>query len=145
MKKHLLASLLAFVLAFAFGAGQAVAKDMTAADYKTQAQQVITEVSVSDAKALLDKGEYIFLDCRTAMEFNNGHIPGAVNVPRGLIEFHFGPKVTTDKEAKIAVYCKSGGRGSLATQTLNEMGYKNAVNIDGGFDAWVCAGQPVQK
>ncbi len=144
MKKHLL-----FVLAFSLvaaltlSAPMAIAKDMTAKDLVGEAKKNICEVSVAEAKASLDKGWYVFLDCRTKKEFKMGHVPGAINIPRGLLEFKIAKKVP-DKNAKIVMYCKSGGRGCLSTCTLCRMGYKNVVNMDGGWKAWEKAGYPIE-
>ena len=134
---------LALVSTLALTAPVAVAKDMTAKELVTEAKKNICEVSVSDAKALLDKGGYIFLDCREPKEFKMGHVPGAMNIPRGLLEFKITKKVP-DKNAKIAMYCKSGGRGCLATCTLCRMGYKNVKNMAGGWKAWEKAGYPIE-
>ena len=134
---------LALVFAFALTAPMVVAKDMTATDLVGEAKKNICEVSVSDAKALLDKGGYIFLDCREPKEFKMGHVPGAMNIPRGLLEFKISKKVP-DKNANIVMYCKKGGRGCLATCTLCRMGYKNVNNMAGGWMAWEKAGYPVE-
>ncbi len=142
-RRALFVSVLAFVLTLALTAPTAIAKNMTAKDLVTEAKKSICEVSVSDAKALLDKGGYIFLDCRTSKEFKMGHIPGAMNIPRGLLEFKIAKKVP-DKNAKIVMYCKKGVRGCLATCTLRRMGYKNVVNMDGGWMAWEKAGYPIE-
>ncbi len=140
-------ALFVFVLAFVFGlaltAPTAIAKDLTAKELVTEAKKSICEVSVSDAKALFDKGGYIFLDCRTSKEFKMGHIPGAMNISRGLLEFKIAKKVP-DKNANIVIYCVVGGRGSLATYTLGQMGYKNVKNLDGGWKAWEKAGYPIE-
>ena len=133
---------LALVFGLALAAPTAIAKDLTKHDFVTTAKQNIVEVSVSDAKALLDKGGYIFLDVRTSKEFKMGHIPGAMHLARGLLEFKIAKKVP-DKNANIIIYCKSGGRGSLATSTLGKMGYKNVKNMDGGWKAWTKAGYPI--
>jgi len=101
-------ALFVFVLAFVFGlaliAPTAMAKDMTAKEMVTTAKQNITEVSVSDAKALLDKGGYIFLDVRTSKEFKMGHIPGAMHLARGLLEFKIA-KAVPDKNGVIVKCC----------------------------------------
>ena len=144
MKKRVLfVSVLAFVLTLALTAPTAIAKDLTAHDMVTTAKKTIIEVSISDAKALFDKGGYIFLDCRTSREFKMGHIPGAINISRGLLEFKIAKKVP-DKNANIIIYCKSGGRGSLATCTLSRMGYKDVKNMAGGWNTWEKAGYPVE-
>ena len=144
MKRSILfVFVLALVSTLALTAPVAVAKDMTAKELVTEAKKNICEVSVSDAKGLLDKGGYIFLDCRTSKEFKMGHVPGAMNIPRGLLEFKVSKKIP-DKNAKIAMYCKSGGRGCLATCTLCRMGYKNVKNMGGGWKAWEKAGYPIE-
>jgi rhodanese-related sulfurtransferase len=142
-KRGLFVLLLALVIGFALTAPTAIAKDLTAKDMMIEAKKGICEVSVSEAKALLDKGGYVFLDCRTAKEYKMGHIPGAINLQRGLLEFKIGKKVP-DKNTNIIMYCKSGGRGCLATCTLCKMGYKNTKNMAGGWKAWEKAGYPIE-
>ena len=145
MKKRNFILILALIIgaAFAFNAPLALAKDMTAKEMVAEAKKNIASISVSDAKALFDKGGVVFLDCREPKEFKSGHIPGAVSIPRGLLEFKIGSKIA-DKNAQIVMYCKSGGRGSLATESINKMGYKNVKNMDGGWKAWTKAGYPVE-
>jgi len=132
-----------FACAFAFGTPMAVAKDMTAKDFIEQAKKNVCEASVSEAKEMLDKGGWIFLDCREPKEYKMGHIPGAINIPRGLIEFSVNKKIP-DKNAKIVVYCKVGGRGCLTACTLCRMGYKHVKNLCGGWKAWEKAEYPVE-
>ena len=98
---------------------------------------------MSEAKECFDKGGYVFIDCRTEDEFKMGHVPGAMHIPRGVMEFKIDKKVP-DKTANIVLYCKKGGRGCLATCTLCRMGYKNVKNMDGGWMAWEKAGYPVE-
>ncbi len=144
MKKRSLfvfALVLMFVLAFAVP--QSMAEDMTAENFVSEAKKDVCEISVSDAKEILDKGGCVFLDCREPKEFKMGHVPGAVNIPRGLMEWKVSKKIP-DKTAKIVVYCKVGGRGCLSACTLCRMGYKNVVNMAGGWQAWEKAGYPVE-
>ena len=144
MKKRILfLFVLAIVSALVLTAPIAMAKDMTAKELVTEAKKNICEVSVSEGKALLDKGGYIFLDCRTSKEFKMGHIPGAMNIPRGLLEFKIAKKIP-DKSAKVIMYCKKGSRGCLSTCILCKMGYKNVKNMDGGWKAWEKAGYPIE-
>ncbi len=118
-------------------------KVMTTKELVAEANEHITNVPVSIAKELLNKGGHIFLDVRTAKEFKMGHIPGAIHIARGLLEFTINNQVS-DKNAQIVVYCKVGGRGSLAAYTLVRMGYKNITNIEDGWSAWEKAGYPVE-
>jgi len=129
--------------AFAFNAPRALAEDMTADDFKKEALKHITTITVSEAKASLDKGGVTFLDVRTETEFKKGHVPGAINLPRGKLEFMIDKKIT-DKNAQVVLYCKSGDRSTLATYTLVKMGYKNLKSMDGGWKAWTKAGYPVE-
>ena len=142
MKRHYL-FVLAIILSLALTGCLAVTKDMTSEDLVTEAKKQISEISVSDAKVLFDKGGTIFVDCRTEEEYEMGHIPGAINIPRGLLEFKVADKIP-DKQASIVIYCMVGGRGCLATCTLCNMGYKNAKNMDGGWLAWEKASYPVE-
>ena len=72
------------------------------------------------------------------------HVPEAINIPRGLVEFSIW-KVVPDQKQKIYVYCKTGARAALATKALNELGYQNAVAVSTGGVAWVKAGYPVES
>jgi rhodanese-related sulfurtransferase len=74
-----------------------------------------------------------------------GHLKGAINIPRGLLEFKIGahPDFQQQQQASILVYCQTGGRSALATQVLNQLGYAQAVSMAGGFNAWTEAGLPV--
>jgi len=136
--------ILSLVLSVTVGAGVLSAEDLTPKDLVAAAKAEITNITVAEAKALLDKGEYLFIDVREPAEFKMGHIPGAVNIPRGLVEFKIGAQVEENKDAKIVVNCKSGGRSALATQSLEKLGYKNLLNMDGGWLAWEEAGYPVE-
>ena len=117
------------------------AQDMTARDFYVEAQKNIKEISVEEAKALM--GKALFLDVRTKDEFIRGHIPGTEFLQRGLLEVAVSRKIP-DKETHIVVYCGSGVRSGLATYTLKQMGYKNAENMQGGWNAWRRAGFPVE-
>jgi rhodanese-related sulfurtransferase len=142
-KSFVLLVMLMISAVFAFHGSLALAEDMTAKDMVDEAKKNITMISVEEAKALLDKGGVAFLDCREPKEYKSGHIPGAMNIPRGLLEFQIDKKIP-DKNAQIVMYCKSGGRASLACCSIQKMGYKNVKNIDGGWKAWVKAGFPVE-
>ncbi len=145
MKRKNLILVVAFMIsaAFAFNASLALAECMTKDDLVAEAKKNIVMISVSDAKALFDKGGVIFLDVRDLKEFKSGHIPGAVHISRGFLEFKIGKKIP-DKNALIVIYCKTGGRASLATYNLVRMCYKNVKNMDGGWKAWTKAGYPVE-
>jgi len=144
MKKYSVLALALF-LAFSFiVSGCKTTPDvMTTKDLVAEANEYITNVPVSIAKELLNEEGYIFLDVRTAREYKMGHIPSAIHIERGLLEFKINNQVP-DKNAQLIVYCKVGGRGSLAAHTLVRMGYKNVINIEDGWVAWEKAGYPVE-
>jgi rhodanese-related sulfurtransferase len=117
-----------------------VVKEMLA-----KAKGAIKTVSAADVKAAIDKKENaICLDVRDPGEFSAGHLPGAINISRGTLEFNVFGKIS-DQNAKIYVYCKTAGRSALATKTLNDLGYKNAVLMDAQFEDWIKAGYPVER
>jgi rhodanese-related sulfurtransferase len=105
----------------------------------------IKTVTAETAKQALDsKEKAMFLDVRDAGEFAAGHLPGAINISRGTLEFNIASKIP-DTGAKIYVYCKTAGRSTLATKTMNDLGYKNAVLVDVQYADWVKEGYPVER
>jgi rhodanese-related sulfurtransferase len=116
---------------------------LTAMDLVAQAKQHIVEIDIDDAKNSL--GASLILDVREPMEYAAGHLPGAFNIPRGVLEFKIGshPDFQDRQDAHIIVYCQSGGRSALATEALNKMGFNNTVSMAGGFKAWIEGGNEV--
>ncbi len=114
-------------------------KDLVAATIK-EIDQITPEQLKSEAQ---NEGTYI-IDVREKGEFDTGNIPGSVLIPRGLLEFRIGSNdfwksnnlEMPHKGQKIIIYCAHGARGSLATKSLNQLGYKNVVNLEGGFHDW---------
>ena len=108
----------------------------TAMDLVQAAKAVIHEVSVPQAKTMLDD-DCIALDVREPAEFESGHIDSARHIPRGMLEFSIANHPDfQDKTRSVLVYCKTGGRSALATATLQQLGFTNVVNMIGGYDAW---------
>lgn len=91
----------------------------------------------------------LILDVREPAEFAAGHVPGAVNIPRGVLEFKiygqlgFPKKVDTNR--KIYVQCASGGRATLATASLKKIGFKNPIAVVVNMADWAKAGHPWVK
>ncbi len=86
----------------------------------------------------------VVVDVRESGEYLIGHLPKAISIPRGLLEFRIG-FVTKDPNRPILVYCLSGGRAALAYKALEKMGYKKLYNLKGGYKAWKKAGLPISK
>lgn len=122
---------------------------MTAAEMVGQAMAQIERVSPKDAFDEMTTDHVVFLDVREPVEWEH-HIAGAVQVPRGLLEFAADPasprhKPELDPTRRVIVYCRSGARASLAALTLKTLGYERAANLEGGFSAWKEAGLPTDE
>jgi rhodanese-related sulfurtransferase len=109
-----------------------------------EAMKNITEISPQDAAAKLESREAIIADVREKDEWDEAHIPGAIHMSRGTIELDIEAKVP-DTNAMIICHCGGGGRGALATESLQKMGYKNVRNMAGGFKAWKAARLPTTE
>ena len=130
---------------FVFGSVTMAAAPRPALDKMMgMAKSTITNVTVAQADQMGKMfPNMVWVDVRTGSEWSAGHIPGAVHIDRGLLEFR-AETVLPDKSAKILIYCKSGGRGTLATKTLMDMGYTDVRNMAGGYTEWAKAGKPTQ-
>jgi rhodanese-related sulfurtransferase len=110
-----------------------------------EAKARITEVHVDDVHRQLPE-QPIIIDVREPGEYLAGHLPGAVNIPRGVLEFQIaGYLQERDQTGPIILYCRSGGRSALATDALQQLGYEDVRNMAGGFHAWKTAGLPVTE
>jgi rhodanese-related sulfurtransferase len=105
----------------------------------------INEMPSVDFKKLYDsKGHCIIIDVREPSEYSAGYIPGAVSIPRGLLEFKIGKEEVWDeagmyipaKTDSLVLYCRTGGRSALAVRTLLELGYQNVISLQGGWEEW---------
>ena len=100
------------------------------------------EIGASDLR-IVDASKHLSDTGRNARaEYEAGHIPGAINIPRGVLEF----KLSNDpalcaRELNIVLYCKTSGRAALAACSLQAMGYRQVQSLAGGFDAWSAAGK----
>lgn len=114
----------------------------SATDLVNEAKQQIDNLTPTQVKEELEKGNTILIDIRESEELKqNGKIPNSVHAPRGMLEFYADPslpyyKPEFNKNNKIILHCASGGRSALAATTLKQMGYENVAHLDGGFKAW---------
>jgi rhodanese-related sulfurtransferase len=115
----------------------------TAHDLVTAAKAQIHEIDLQTAETAIREAD-VLIDVREADEFHAGHIPGAINIPRGLLEFKLSnePELSA-RDLKLVLYCKNSGRSALAARALQEMGYLQVLSIEGGFEAWSAAGKAV--
>ncbi len=105
-------------------------------------QQNFENAEVLDFSELMENPSVVLLDVRTAAEYAEGHIEGAVNIDQGQSDFVKKVKAAFSTDQKIAIYCRSGRRSASAAERLAVEGYQ-CVNLKGGIIAWKEAGKPV--
>jgi rhodanese-related sulfurtransferase len=109
-----------------------------------EAKKQITEHGIADTLARLERGEkFHFIDVREDHEFAQDHARGARHIGRGVLERDI-ETLIPDKDAPIVLYCGGGFRSALAAESLQKMGYRRVVSMDGGMRAWREAGYPLE-
>jgi molybdopterin/thiamine biosynthesis adenylyltransferase/rhodanese-related sulfurtransferase len=107
--------------------------------YRDLLQQVKAEIEEVDAAAasqLLESNEApALVDIREQSEWDEGHIPGAVHIPRGNLESRI-ENAVPDRERPVILYCASGSRSAFGAKTLEELGYEHVSSLAGGFTEW---------
>jgi molybdopterin/thiamine biosynthesis adenylyltransferase/rhodanese-related sulfurtransferase len=107
-----------------------------------EARREIPEVSVDEVRQRLARNpQATLLDVREKEEYREGHLDGALSLPRGFLEMRV-EETVPDKQAPIIAYCGGGTRSLIAARTLKEMGYTSVVSMSGGFTAWKNGGHP---
>jgi glyoxylase-like metal-dependent hydrolase (beta-lactamase superfamily II)/rhodanese-related sulfurtransferase len=116
----------------------------TVAQMLAEAAANVPFMSLAELNARLEApaSSLVVLDVRERDAFEAGHIPGARLLPRGQLELRVNEELT-DPTARIVVYCELGRVSTLATATLRQMGFRAAVALDGGMQAWREAGYAV--
>lgn len=110
----------------------------------------INMIDMETFKGVVDHNKTdMIIDVREPNEYAAGHVPGAINIPRGLIEFKIWKKVGfpehADIDKKMYIYCKTGGRAALSTKALVELGFTNLTAVKMQIADWEKAGYPVEK
>ena len=99
------------------------------------AKKTYRQITMEEAVTMLEEETgYIILDVRTAQEYSERHIPGAINIANESIGTEDIPELP-DKDQLILVYCRSGNRSKQASEKLVKLGYTNIVEI-GGINSW---------
>ncbi len=127
---------------------------LTLADMVAGARSQAREISPAEAAhADNQSGLKLIVDVREPAEYEQGHLPRAINVPRGVLELRADPAspaadraLCADRSARILIYCTKspGARSLLASETLQSMGYDHVEVLGGGLMAWAEAGLPVE-
>lgn len=116
---------------------------MTPQQLVAEAKSQIREVDFAAATQLLNDGA-LCLDVRETGEHEVERLPGAINIPRGVLEFRIGEHPAfSDKSRTLLVYCKTGGRSALAAHSLQRLGYSNVLSVAGGIEGWRSQGLPL--
>lgn len=123
---------------------------LTAAELVTEAKKRVENLTVDEAAEELEGEDALLVDIREPGErVENGSIAGAVEAPRGMLEFWADPTSPYHRDEfepgrRIILHCASGGRSALAAATLQDLGYERVAHMDGGMKAWKEAGRPVE-
>lgn len=111
-----------------------------------EAKKSIIECTAADIHERVAQPGALLIDVREPEEYRQGHLAGAINIPRGLLEFKISSEPALQQvDRPLAVYCKTGGRSALAALALKSMGFEHVVSLAGGFDGWVAEGRAVSK
>jgi sulfur-carrier protein adenylyltransferase/sulfurtransferase len=109
-----------------------------------QAKAEIEEIDAARAHSLVADGEApALVDVRERDEWDEGHIPGAVHIPRGYLESRI-EQAAPDRARPLIVYCAGGSRSAFAARTLQELGYEQVSSLAGGFTDWKRNGFPTE-
>ncbi len=98
------------------------------------ATKSVDAINTEEFKAKLEaEHHFTIIDCREEKEFIEGHIPGAINIPRGILEFS---SLISDRRVKLYIYDQSNKRAPLSVGSLKKLKYKHVFMIDGGWEKW---------
>jgi rhodanese-related sulfurtransferase len=115
----------------------------TGTDLVDEARARIREIAAADVKAMIERGDAaVYLDVREPNEWNLGHLPKAVHIPRGNLEGKV--EALIPRDATVVVYCARANRSALAADTMQLMGYTNVASLAGGWGDWMAVDGPVE-
>jgi rhodanese-related sulfurtransferase len=108
------------------------------------AKSRVRETTPEEVKKRQEAGDdFRFIDVREDDEWRKGHARGAIHLGKGVIERDI-EKTVPDPDAEIILYCGGGYRSALAADSLQKMGYKNVISMDGGWKRWEELGYPTE-
>lgn len=115
----------------------------TGSELVDEARGRIREISAADVKSMVERGDdVVLIDVREPNEWNLGHLPKAVHIPRGNLESKVEGLVP--REAKVVVYCARANRSALAADTMQVMGYTDVHSLADGWADWMAVDGPVE-
>ncbi|HXG85875.1 MAG TPA: rhodanese-like domain-containing protein [Pyrinomonadaceae bacterium] len=140
MKMTILLTLILSI--FAVSACQTASTE-TASNVPTNAaQNEIKQISVEQAKNVVDAKDVQFIDVRTSGEYVGRHAPKAINFPLDALEKDL---AKLDKDRPVYVICQTGRRSQKGAEILQKAGFNDIYNIQGGTSAWIEAKLPIEK
>ncbi|MEC8288044.1 MAG: rhodanese-like domain-containing protein [Pseudomonadota bacterium] len=116
----------------------------------SEANEQVEEISVANALRLVKQENILFIDVRDIREVSKtGRVLGARHVPRGMLEMWIDPETPYHREffaedRKFIFYCASAWRSALAAKTAQDMGLTPVAHLEGGINAWIDAGGPIE-
>ncbi|MBD3617904.1 MAG: rhodanese-like domain-containing protein [Chromatiales bacterium] len=116
----------------------------TLSDFISEARARVTDIQADDLEELREEtAELLLVDVREPYEYEKAHIPGAILVPRGMLEGAADPNnahrieaLYTARDKPVVIYCETGARAAMAVDTLQQMGFANVKNLAGGIKMW---------
>lgn len=114
------------------------------------AKSQVKTIGMEEYRKLVENpGAALIVDVREPHEYATGHVPGAINIPRGLVEFkiwsHVGFPADSEMDRPLILQCQSGSRASLAAQSLQGLGFTQTTAVLMNLDDWQKAGHPFTK
>lgn len=116
----------------------------------SEANEQVEEISVANALRLVKQENILFIDVRDIREVaKTGRVLGARHVPRGMLEMWIDPETPYHREffaedRKFIFYCASAWRSAMAAKTAQDMGLTPVAHLEGGINAWIDAGGPIE-
>jgi rhodanese-related sulfurtransferase len=104
-------------------------------------REPFTRISPQEAKEMLDNGATI-IDVREKFEYDAGHVPGAKLIPVNTV---YARREELPKDTDVLLICAVGQRSALAAEMAAAAGLTRLFNVEGGTEAWIQAGQPVER
>jgi len=105
-------------------------------------REPFTHLSADEAKHMMENGDAQVIDVRESSEYQNGHIPGAERIPVNSV---FARREELSRDRDIIFVCAVGQRSALACEMAAAAGLTRLHNVEGGTEAWIKAGYPVEK
>jgi len=148
--KAFTAVLLAFLGLYSsqWSSAQTYPRSVTELVARTKTQ--IKTIDMATFKSAFDGASLgLIIDVREPGEYAAGHVPGAINIPRGLIEFKIWSQVgfpnKLDVHKKVTLYCGSGARSVLAAKSLQDLDFSDVTAVDMRIEDWTKAGYPLVR